>query len=115
MDVVRPGCWTFEEREIKVWGLLKFGLLALPEESMNVGDVLKQGKARCVDVWCGVVWREVVVVVVWRWWWRLGASRGEDLGDSETGESRRHCLSGSNQRAGVWLTGCTLSRTGEEV
>lgn len=37
----------------KSLGMLKSELLALPEESMNVGDVLKQGKARCVDVWCG--------------------------------------------------------------
>lgn len=72
--------------------------------------VTSSSKARrdmLMRVRCGGV---VVVVVVW--WWRLGASRGKDLGDNETGESRRHCLSGSNQRAG----GLTVpSRAGYEV
>lgn len=79
--------------------------------------------------------REVDVLGVWFWWWLcscgsssidgggLGSESRKDLGDNETGESRRHCLSGSSNqwggrgggfavligvRAGCWLGWCGL-------
>lgn len=78
--------------------------------------VTSSSKARRDVLLCGVVWCGGWLLSRWFSgggdWERV---EGRNLGDNETGESRRHCLSGSNQRAGVWLTGCTLSRTGEEV
>lgn len=53
----------------------------------------------------------VVVVVVVLVVVDLRSESRQDLGDNETGESRRHCLSGSNQWGAGWVTvlfGCRL-------
>lgn len=56
----------------KVWCCWTAVLLALPEESMDGGDVLKQGKAWCVGA-CGVLVAVVGVAAVVE---VGGASRG---------------------------------------